>query len=547
MNQGQLRQGFPLLNGTGRIMPVFVFIFPLFLLNACSQYLGLPPGEPFSASGSTGQVLIRIARTGAERTIYPEIPPFSRYILNFVHEDGTTAPDAVVQEAETIQIGLKTGLWTIIATAFIDPQSGLSLPVLQGSVRIAVEAGESASAAILLDKTLPGEGPAGRFTYSVTYPPDRVNSAVLSLSVLGTGGIFIPAETIDLRAGNPAGTPAGTPAETGSSGGSISLPAGYYRMDIILGTVYPFTGRTEIVHIYPGLETQAPPYVFTPSDFPLPAEITGTAALKEYLDSLPENTPQTPYPVKLKGVNLESTENTGETLRTLCAALSRFVALDLGDCTGTAIQSMAKNIAPNKIKIVSVILPQTVTSIGASGFSGYEALISAELPGVLSLNKSAFKDCISLESISMPELKDISDGSGSDSGVFLNCGALKSIFFPKAEIIGDYAFYKCDSLAAVSLPMASSIGKCAFRYAASLSAVSLPSAAFIGNYALSDCSRLNTLVLGAVPPALGGKNIFAKDMLPQKILVPAGSVAVYQNTTLDYWTGDLKERVGAAE
>jgi hypothetical protein len=540
MNQGQIRQGFSPLHWAGRIMPVCVFIFSL---NACSQYLGLSPGEQLPLSESAGQVLIRIAGTGAERTLYPEIPPFSRYVLNFTHEDGTTAPDAEVRAEETIRVELKTGLWTITATAFTGPQSGLSLPVLQGSVRIAVEGGDPASAVILLDKTLPGEGLAGRFTYSVTYPPGRVNSAVLSLSALGNGGIFIPSETIDLRAGNPAGAP----EETGTSSGSISLPAGYYRMDILLGTVYPFTGRTEIVHIYPGLETQAPPYVFTPADFPLSAEITGTAALKEYLDGLPENTPQTPYPVKLKGVNLESTENTGETLRTLCAALSRFVALDLGDCTGTTIQSMAKNIAPNKTKIVSIILPKTVTSIGASGFSGYEALVSAELPGVLSLNKSAFKDCISLELVSLPELKDISSGSGSDSGAFLNCGALKSISFPKAESIGDYAFYKCGSLAAVSLPAASSIGKCAFRYAASLSVVSLPEATFIGNYALSDCSSLNTLVLGAAPPVLEGKNVFAKDMLPQKILVPADSVAAYQNTALDYWTDAIKERVGAAE
>jgi hypothetical protein len=541
MIQGKFpRSRFP-FRETGRIMGALVFVPLFFLLSRCSSYLGLPQEEAFQAAGSTGQVLIRIAGTGAERTLYPEIPPLSHYVLKFIHEDGDTAPDAVVPNGETLQVELKPGPWTIIATAFTGPQNGPFLPVLQGDVGISMEAGESANAAIILNKIPAGEVPPGRLSYSVTYPQDRVNSAVLNLSVLDTGGVFIPAETIDLRAGNSAEA-----GEAGDSSGSIDLPAGYYRMDLILGEAYPFTGRTEIVHIYPGLETRVPPYVFPPADFPLSVEINGVAALKEYLAGLPENTSQTPYPVKLEGVNLESVENTGETLQTLCAALSRFVALDLRDCTGTFIPSMAKNIAPNKVKIVSVVLPDSVTFINAGGFSGYEALVSAELPGVLSLGKASFKDCISLESISLPELRDISDGD-ADYGVFLNCVSLKSVFSPKAEIIGDYAFYKCASLALVSLPKAASIGKCVFRYAAALGTVSLPVAASIGDYALANCSLLDTLTLGAVPPVLGGKNVFTKDMLPQRILVPAGSVTAYQNTVLDNWTDDLKGRVIAAE
>jgi hypothetical protein len=529
----------------GRI--VFAGLVSAWLLSfgsACSQPLASPPppvspAGPADAAEPLGRVLIRIAGTGAERTLYPEIPPFTGYAIGFAHDDGETAPEAIMEEGETLQVELKTGFWTITATALIEPPGGgEAVPLLRGENRINVEAGEPVSADISLDRTLPGEGEAGRFSYTLDFPRDRLSSAVLTLSLLGNTGTFVPQERIDLLAGDP---------EADHRGGTISLPAGYYRMDLRLAAIYPFAGKTEILHIYPGLETAAPPWVFTGEDIPPTAEIHGTTALKEYLAGLPPNTAKTPYPVKLSGVDLGSVEKTGETLWTLCKALSRFTALDLRDCWGTAIKSMTKTTAPNKVMIVSLILPDTVIAVEENGFSGYDALVSVEAPGLTTLDKGAFKDCTLLESVSMPELTTITAGAGTANGVFRGCTALKWVFLPKAEAIGDYAFYKCDALSALSLPAALSLGKSALRYAASLSAVSLPSVETIGNYALADCPRLDSFSLGSRPPALEGKNTFTKDMLPRSILVPAAAVELYTSTTQENWTNALKERVRAAQ
>jgi hypothetical protein len=521
---------------------LFMAWLPLFF-GGCSQPFAFPPPSPANPAGfsgdsaSLGRALIRIADTPAVRTLYPVIPPFTFYTLNFVHDDGETVPDAIMEEEESLVVELKTGIWTITATAFIDSPGGDgSLPLFQGHTRISVEAGEPVFADICLDKPLTSETEAGRFSYTVKFPRDRVSSAVLSLSALGDTGTFIPVENIDLLA---------EASEIGLSDGSISLPAGYYRMDIRLSAVYPFAGKTEILHIYPGLETVAPPWSFTSEDIPSTVEITGTVALKEYLDSLPPNTAKTPYPVKLTGVDLGSVEKTGETLRTLCAALSRFTALDLRGCQGTIIEAMSKTIAPNKGMIVSIILPDTVTSIGVSGFFGYDSLVSVELPKVITLDKGAFKDCLRLESVYMPELKTLTAGTGSDNGVFRGCAALKTVVIPKVEDIGDYAFYKCGALTALFLPVATSVGKSAFRYGDVLSTVFLPKAAFIGNYAFADCPRLSSFTLGDLPPVLEGKNIFPKDTLPRNILVPASVVDVYKNTAQENWTEALKERISA--
>jgi hypothetical protein len=64
------------------------------------------------------------------------------------------------------------------------------------------------------------------------------------------------------------------PSENG-----ISLAPGYYRLRIYLQTNYnSIANRTEIVHIYPGVETRAD-YVFTQADFGSPVEISGTVDL----------------------------------------------------------------------------------------------------------------------------------------------------------------------------------------------------------------------------------------------------------------------------
>jgi hypothetical protein len=432
---------------------------------------------------------------------------------------------------ESLVVDLKAGFWTISATARIDdPQEGDPLPVLQGSARVEVEPGERISVLISLDKTIVGGNREGQLRYQVAYPPDRVSALTLTVSAWGDTGTFYPVEQWDLREGA---------SELGTAAGTLSLPAGYYRVDIRASAVYPFAGRTEAVHIYPGLETPLPPVVFDPAELPPTVDISGVAALAEYLDSLPPNTGQTPYPIRLTGVDLGSTGNEGDTLRTLYKALSRSVALDLRGCTGESIQAISKAANIHKDRITALILPESVATIRASGFLSYDTLVYAELPGVHTLEVRAFKDCAKLESVYMPELNVIEDASESNNSAFRNCAALEWVFAPQAHTIGDYAFYECKALTALNLSATETLGRFALKRSEKLSAVFLPQVRAIGNGAFANCPGLSFISLGAEVPELG-KEMFVQGNLPREIRVPAGALEAYQNTDLPNWTSPLK-------
>jgi hypothetical protein len=505
------------------------------LLGACSPVLTDPAASPPPESAVSGQALIQVAASPA-RSLYPETPAFTGCTLSFVHEDGETAPEALLPAGESLVVDLKAGFWTISAAAWIDdPQGGDPFPVLQGSTRVEVEPGERISALISLDKTISGGDREGRLRYQVEYPPDRVSAVTLTVSAWGDTGTFYPVLQRDLREGV---------TEQETTAGTLSLPAGYYRVDIRAAAVYPFAGRTEAVHIYPGLETVLPPVVFSPEELPLTEAISGVAALAEYLESLPMNTEKTPYPVELTGVDLGSTEKKGDTLRTLYEALNRYVALDLRGCTGESIQTITKTNKIHKDMIAALILPESVATIKASGFLGYDTLVYAELPGVHTLEVRAFKGCAKLESVYMPALNIIEDASNAENGAFRDCAALEWVFLPQAHTIGDYAFYECKALTALDLPAVTTLGKLVFKKSEKLSAVFLPQVTAIGNQAFVDCPRLSFISLGAEVPALGG-NPFSSGSPPREIRVPAAAVEAYQNTDLTNWTVLLKGLIKA--
>lgn len=477
------------------------------------------------------------SRAGAERTLFPDFGTFTGYVLDFTHDDGEAIPQMLVEEGEEVQVALKAGPWTVRATGLIDPPDGEGddgedpFAVAWGIVSVEVPAGESVSADIVLDRIVPGGDAEGYFCYAVDFPRELVDSAVMTMSVLGKDGTFSPCLTIDLREKHEA---------------AIPLPPGYYRMDYEILGPYARHGGTEAVHIFPRLKTGGSSYSFTEADFPPYWEFSSTEALKNHLAGLDGNTPQNPYPVKMTGIDLSVAEKTGENLRTLCAALSRFVSLDLSECRGDSIPSMTLTIAPNKKNIISVVLPATVTSIDPNAFSGYSALVSIDLPGVTRLGKGAFKQDAMLESVYLPELITIDPGDAADAGAFRDCISLSTVYMPKVKSVGDYAFYGCDSLAVVSLPGATSVGKSAFRYCDALTSAELPAAESLGNYSFYNCPLFSVCTLGAVPPALGGKYVFDSGKPLEGIFVPAEGIDAYA-AAAEFWSAALKDKVKTLE
>ena len=114
--------------------------------------------------------------------------------------------------------------------------------------------------------------------------------------------------------------------------------------------------------------------------------------------------------------------------------------------------------------LLSVVLPNTIKSIGWGAF-GSSSLESIELPiGLEIIEAYAFSECKSLKSVVLPNtIKSIGGSAFRES-------SLESIELPIGlELIGGYAFYGCKSLKYVYFP---------------------PSPLELGDLCFSDCDNL---------------------------------------------------------
>ena len=212
-------------------------------------------------------------------------------------------------------------------------------------------------------------------------------------------------------------------------------------------------------------------------------------------------------------------------------------------------------------KLVSVIIPDSVTTIGSNVFNQHrnplivtmgsgvttisseafqfcEGLTSINIPSsVTSIGYSAFEECIGLTSIVIPD-------SVTSIGfrAFYGCTSLISCTIGSGVTsIGNNDFNGCSSLRSIDIPNSvTSIGKTAFCGCRSLTNISIPSSVT----SISDetpfygCSGLTSITSNATTAPTIGKNTFLGVVTNGTLYVPQGS------TGYDTWMQNANYYLG---
>jgi hypothetical protein len=193
---------------------------------------------------------------------------------------------------------------------------------------------------------------------------------------------------------------------------------------------------------------------------------------------------------------------------------------------GLPVTSIGPGAFANNTLLRSVVIPATVTRIGANAFDGctqlgvYNQQNAIFLPAALSqIGQDAFLGCESLQNLFVHELNPVYT---ADDGVLMNKERTQLVQYPPGKSGITYsipstiqqilprAFRGNRFLAAISLPdSVTTIGDDAFRSSASLVQVTIGNAiSSIGNNAFRDSVALGSVIFTGNAPTSIGTNMF---------------------------------------
>ncbi len=169
---------------------------------------------------------------------------------------------------------------------------------------------------------------------------------------------------------------------------------------------------------------------------------------------------------------------------------------------GLPVSIIAPSAFEDCTSLQSVTIPDSVRKIGASAFCGCTALRSVTVPDtVTSMGGNVFGGCDSLtDAVIEAPLTSL------PYGIFSGCDNLVNVTLPDTLTdISHLAFYNCESLTAIDLPAGiTDIRERAFQGCTALRSINLPNALdWIGDHVFYGCKSLTEINLPATVTYIG--------------------------------------------
>ncbi|MBQ6166217.1 MAG: leucine-rich repeat domain-containing protein [Muribaculaceae bacterium] len=218
-------------------------------------------------------------------------------------------------------------------------------------------------------------------------------------------------------------------------------------------------------------------------------------------------------------------------------------------CKNTTIPNSVTTIGSSAFSgcsgLTSIDIPNSVTSIGRFAFSSC-GLTSIDIPNsVTSISSDAFWGCSGLTSINIPNsITEIGHG------MFLGCIGLTSITIPNSVTsIGVEAFSSCSGLTSIAFPNSiTTIGEMAFQNCSGLTSITIPnSVTTIGGFAFSMCSGLKDVYSYIDNPSLVSMDsevfyLYFANYKKRTLHVPVGTLDAYKaDTRWSQYFGNIVE------